>query len=340
VKPKVEPVKPVEVVKSPAKKTGRVVVPKSAKQLGVTPTLRITTKNGTGNRPAGPKRPTSQKLTANETKYLAERRAALDEAAEPTPTERAAQAARERVAAKNAAAGVTPNAKGQASARAAQAARESAAAKVSAAQKAEILAKAEAKAARLAKIGAGAVRVAKVAGKVSGVATAADMAYEVATDPLGRKRAGRMMDWLKKHPNASGLDRMKAQAKNMAFRDPYLMDKYDGERPPTGNLKGSVRGRGTGGAMKKAVKAVQKPAKPAMPRSTKPAVKTPQKPAVGRLGASTHVVKHGDTLWGIARDNKTTVSAILGANPTIAERRKNGQTSIFSGTKVRIPKGK
>ena len=62
------------------------------------------------------------------------------------------------------------------------------------------------------------------------------------------------------------------------------------------------------------------------------------KPAATKSSSVT--VKSGDTLWGIAKANNTTVAAILKANPTIAQRRSAGKTSIFSGSKVRIPKGK
>lgn len=51
-----------------------------------------------------------------------------------------------------------------------------------------------------------------------------------------------------------------------------------------------------------------------------------------------HVVKTGDTLWGIAKANKTTVAKLYEANPTLAARKKAGKVQIFSGTKVRIPK--
>jgi hypothetical protein len=50
------------------------------------------------------------------------------------------------------------------------------------------------------------------------------------------------------------------------------------------------------------------------------------------------VVKPGDTLSGIAKANKTTVSALLAANPVLTTNPKynNGKT-IFSGTKIRLP---
>lgn len=88
------------------------------------------------------------------------------------------------------------------------------------------------------------------------------------------------------------------------------------------------------------------PKKPVMPskradsgdsaRTPKPLTKAQQNAATGRLGAS-HTVKKGDTLWDIAQKNNTTVAALLKANPTIAKRKAAGKTTIFSGTKVRIP---
>ena len=50
-----------------------------------------------------------------------------------------------------------------------------------------------------------------------------------------------------------------------------------------------------------------------------------------------YTVNSGDSLWAIARKNKTTVAALLKANPTIAKRRASGKVDIYSGTKVKLP---
>ena len=71
-------------------------------------------------------------------------------------------------------------------------------------------------------------------------------------------------------------------------------------------------------------------------RVTTSTAKGSQNGSVGRTGA-VHTVKKGDTLWDIAQANKTTVSALLRANPTIAKRKEAGKVTIFSGSKVRIP---
>jgi len=50
-------------------------------------------------------------------------------------------------------------------------------------------------------------------------------------------------------------------------------------------------------------------------------------------------VKRGDTLSSIAKENKTTVSAIKAANPKLTSDSKyKGGSIIFSGTKINIPK--
>ena len=66
---------------------------------------------------------------------------------------------------------------------------------------------------------------------------------------------------------------------------------------------------------------------------------TVTKPTGSTQSRSVHTVKRGDTLWDIAQKNNTTVSALLKANPTIAQRKAAGKVTIFSGSKVRIPKG-
>lgn len=62
-------------------------------------------------------------------------------------------------------------------------------------------------------------------------------------------------------------------------------------------------------------------------------------PAAKKAAASRSVtVKRGDTLWDIAQAHGTTLSALYKANPELAKRKAAGKTTIFSGTKVRIPK--
>ena len=51
-------------------------------------------------------------------------------------------------------------------------------------------------------------------------------------------------------------------------------------------------------------------------------------------------VKRGDTLYGIAQKNNTTVSALYKANPALAKRKAAGRTVIYSNTAVRVPRKK
>lgn len=118
----------------------------------------------------------------------------------------------------------------------------------------------------------------------------------------------------------AGLDAQKAQAKNnLAAKAIKPADKGDSSRTPRGGV--SPARRADSGD------------------STRTPKKVSQNGSVARLGASSGVytVKSGDNLWNIAKSNKTTVSAILKANPTIAKRREAGKVDIFSGSKVRIP---
>lgn len=74
--------------------------------------------------------------------------------------------------------------------------------------------------------------------------------------------------------------------------------------------------------------------------SASPSTKTPSNGSKTPSSGSVHVVKRGDTLWDIAQANNTTVSTLLKLNPTIAKRKADGKVDIFSGSKVRLPKGK
>lgn len=71
-------------------------------------------------------------------------------------------------------------------------------------------------------------------------------------------------------------------------------------------------------------------------RTPKPLTKTQQRGSMGLTGTS-YTVKKGDSLWAIAKANKTSVDALLKANPEIAKRKAAGKTTIYSGSKVRIP---
>jgi hypothetical protein len=68
-----------------------------------------------------------------------------------------------------------------------------------------------------------------------------------------------------------------------------------------------------------------------VPQSVKKAAITPTKPITVK-------VERGDTLSSIAKENNTTVKAILAANPKFTEDTKyKGGNTIFAGTTVKIP---
>ena len=68
-----------------------------------------------------------------------------------------------------------------------------------------------------------------------------------------------------------------------------------------------------------------------VPQSVQKAASTPAKPI-------TVTVEKGDTLSSIAKENKTTVSAILAANPKFTEQAKyKDGNQIWAGTTVKIP---
>ena len=68
-----------------------------------------------------------------------------------------------------------------------------------------------------------------------------------------------------------------------------------------------------------------------VPQSVKKAATTPAAPIKV-------TVERGDTLSSIAKENNTTVKAILAANPKFTEDAKyKGGNTIFAGTTVKIP---
>lgn len=180
----------------------------------------------------------------------------------------------------------------------------------------------------------------KISGKLANRAMLATMIYDVIKDPsMGQNK---MDAWAKKNPDATMAEIVIASAKNAFGMDmgkskavqnaaaakragrmiPADRGRDKGARPYTEGRRADLSGR-----------------KASRVQSPQVGSKTSQNRSVARLGATggTHTVKRGDTLWDIAQSNKTTVSALLKANPVIAERRKAGKTSIYSGSKVRIP---
>lgn len=184
---------------------------------------------------------------------------------------------------------------------------------------------------------AGAVRAAEGAKALS---TAARMKAPLAT--LGR--AAKFATGVPKSPGQAAV-----QAAIIA--GPWVFDKVKnlgegvqaqakGAKVPTSSVDKAL-----GSANKRLTSQNQKPA-------TKPkavisgSVRTPgapgamaaqKKTAKAAATKNVHTVKKGDSLWAIAQANNTTVSALLKANPAIAKRKAAGKTTIFSGSKVRIP---
>ena len=78
---------------------------------------------------------------------------------------------------------------------------------------------------------------------------------------------------------------------------------------------------------------------PTTPSGTTPSTTTPKTVTSAAAAAATKIiVKAGDTLSQIAKDNNTTLKAVLAANPKFTEDPKyKGGNMIWSGTTVKIP---
>ena len=183
-------------------------------------------------------------------------------------------------------------------------------------------------------------KIAKGAGAASAVAGMASAAYQLSTkEGLKNAAASRkavMEAAAGKGAGAQATNRFTQASTNLAAAKKAAMKKAAAnaaKRIPA-DQKDSSR-KNVVGARRSADSADSS-------RTPKPMKKTSQNGSTGLTGASkgVYTVKSGDNLWNIARANKTTVSAILKANPIIAKRREAGKVDIFSGSKVRIPKGK
>lgn len=119
-----------------------------------------------------------------------------------------------------------------------------------------------------------------------------------------------------------------------------MRKQNEGKRVPTSSITKAEKTLGQRiskkAAAPKPVKASKRADSGDSARTPKPLTKAQQRGSMGLTGAS-YTVKKGDSLWQIAQDNKTTVSALLKANPELAKRKAAGKTTIYSGSKVRIP---
>ena len=192
-----------------------------------------------------------------------------------------------------------------------------------------------------------AAAVTKIA-KVIGHLGNAVMIYDTVKNPdFGMSK---LDAWSKKHPDASLADKFAASVKNTVGMS--LEDKKPSSKAAAKKIQYAAGARvASGKSVNTAPRADSKDAgrgaasaksNIAAGRVTKPAAKS----AASKTNKNytpvngVYTVKSGDNLWNIAQANKTTVSSLLKANPVIAERIKNKKVDIFSGSKVRIPKGK
>lgn len=217
-----------------------------------------------------------------------------------------------------------------------------AAAKVEAKAAVEASKKAVAEGGRALKVAGSAMRpavaAAKFASKAAGPLGVAAGLYDSASTLADKKKlasaaVGRraVMDAAAGKMNKSdSMFDTAAKARKMALAKKAAAARVRGTMIPAD--RGS-RGKNTSRTYTEGRRADNASSRPTSTKSTPNASKTPS-------GASTHVVKRGDTLWDIAQANNTTVSTLLKLNPQIAQRKAEGKTTIFSGSKVRIPKGK
>lgn len=180
----------------------------------------------------------------------------------------------------------------------------------------------------------------KITGKLANKAMIAGMIYDTIKDPSMGKKS--MDEWYKKNPDATLAEAVVASAKNtfgMDLGKSKALAKAEAAKR-AGRLIPADRGRDKGARpYTEGRRADQSDRKAPVVRSPQTGGKVAQNRSVGRTGATggSYTVKSGDNLWDIAQRNKTTVSALLKANPTIAQRRKAGKVDIYSGSKVRIP---
>ena len=168
----------------------------------------------------------------------------------------------------------------------------------------------------LSRVGKAARIAGRVAGPVGNAMLLRDLAVELRKqEDLKRSIGNKSIKTLSKAEQNAMMDRLLKQSKRKAVARPAAAGKTASH--PTGPTTRKATGpRGT------------------IATATAPKGTTTVKSAV--TNRKVHTVKRGDTLWGIARTNNTSVDALLKKNPIVAERRRQGKTSIFAGTKIKV----